>query len=293
MRASPLAIVVAVLTAGSAVATQPARMAGTVTGEVIAYTVIAGDTWRGLSARFGVDAATIAADNGVNVTARLQAGQVLRVDNRHIMPAAVESGGIFVNVPQRMLFYVSDDVVTAMPVAVGQRGWKTPVEPFTVVTKETDPTWEVPPSIQEEARRSGRHLPPVVPPGPRNPLGRYWIGLSIPSLGVHGTNAPSSVYRASTHGCIRVGPEGIEWLYSRVAVGTPGRIVYEPILLALVAQDVYLEVHNDVYGRLAQPPLQAVRDLALGAGIEDRIDWAIVTEVIAAHHGVARNVARR
>jgi L,D-transpeptidase ErfK/SrfK len=55
----------------------------------------------------------------------------------------------------------------------------------------------------------GRLLPLVVPPGPRNPLGRFWIGLSLAGIGVHGTPVPSSI--------------------RRVDVGTRGRIVYEPV----------------------------------------------------------------
>src|SRR5207244_4257585 len=51
-----------------------------------------------------------------------------------------------------------------------------------------------------------------VPPSPANPLGKYWLGLSIPGVGIHGTNAPSSIYNLQTHGCIRLHPDDIEKL---------------------------------------------------------------------------------
>src|SRR5688572_32042800 len=46
-----------------------------------------------------------------------------------------------------------------------------------------------------------------VPPGPDNPLGEYWMGLSATCCGIHSTNAPQSVYQFKTHGCVRMRSE--------------------------------------------------------------------------------------
>jgi L,D-transpeptidase ErfK/SrfK len=262
------------------------------TGAVTTHVVVKGDTLGGLAARFGVEAATLAAENGLKTNATLTAGQMLRVDNRHLIPAAAGERRIVINVPQRMLFYGFEGVVAGMPVAVGQASWRTPLQRFTVLTKETDPTWEVPESIRAEARQQGRTLPAAVPPGPSNPLGRFWLGLSIPGVGIHSTNAPSSIYRVTTHGCIRVGPHDMEWLFPRVDVGTPGDVIYEPILLALVGEEIYLEAHRDVYRRVAESPMTIVRSAARAAGLEHQIDWATVAAVLSARHGVARVVGR-
>ena len=70
--------------------------------------------------------------------------------------------------------------------------------------------WIVPESIQEEMRREGKDVLTRVPPGPDNPLGRHWIGLSIGGIGIHGTIAPSSVYHFRSHGCIRLHPDDVE-----------------------------------------------------------------------------------
>ena len=261
-----------------------------ITGGDTVYTVVEGDTLRALASRFGVDPGVIAADNGLKPNATVPVGQRLRIDNRHIVPSVIEPGMLVVNVPQRMLFYDDEGNTSGVPVAVGTAAWRTPTQPFTIVTKEVDPTWEVPVSIQEEARRAGKSLPAVVPPGPKNPLGRFWLGLSIPSVGIHGTNAPSSIYRVTTHGCIRVGPDDIASLFSRVAVGTRGVVIYEPILLAMTDHDVFLEVHADVYRRLGVSPIAAARALAAAAGVEDAIDWAIAEGVVSAREGVARSV---
>jgi L,D-transpeptidase ErfK/SrfK len=276
--------------AAPSAASEPARG---MTGGVTSYITSPGDTLGSIGARLGVEVATLASENGLKPTAKLPVGLTLRVDNRHLIPAATEPGVIVLNLPQRMLFYDDETVVRGIPVAVGQPGWQTPTRPFTVLTKETDPTWEVPVSIQAEARRAARTLPTVVPPGPNNPLGKFWLGLSIPSVGIHGTNAPSSIYRAATHGCIRVGAEDIAWLFSRVSVGTRGQIVYEPILLAVIDDEILLEVHRDVYRRLHGDSELLVRALADAAGVSGDVDWDQAVRVIGAHDGVARRVGMR
>ena len=130
----------------------------------------------------------------------------------------------------------------------------------------------------------------MVPPGPGNPLGRFWIGFSLDGIGVHGTPFPSSIYQTATHGCIRLQSDGIEELFGRVAIGTPGRIVYEPILMTVAGDDVYLEVHPDVYGRMPTSALQRAHELAARLGLEHRIDWTSAGSEIARQAGIARRV---
>lgn len=96
-----------------------------------------------------------------------------------------------------------------------------------------------------------------------------------------------------THGCIRVHPDDVAVLFDLVEVGTPGRIVYEPILLAEANGEIWLEVHTDVYRRSLTPALGQVREAAAALGLEARIDWAAVATVIAARHGIARVVTAR
>jgi L,D-transpeptidase ErfK/SrfK len=261
------------------------------TGSVTDYVVSPGDTQRSIGARFGVEVGTLARENGMRVDTRLAAGQVLRIDNRHIVPAALDSAALVINVPQRMVFHRdASSTIVGYPIAVGKPDWPTPGGEFVVKVLERHPTWEVPRSILEESRRKGRIQAPIVPPGPGNPLGDFWMGLSLAGIGIHATNAPSSIFRAASHGCIRVHPEDIAQLFDRVAVGTPGRIIYEPVLLALVNERVYLEVHRDVYRRSIAKPHEVARLLAAGAGVSDRIDWIAADAVIAAVEGVARDV---
>ena len=255
------------------------------------HVVQRGDTLQALAARAGIDVRTIVAENGLTNGYALIPGQRLVIDNRHIVPVNRGAAAIVVNLPQRMLF-VFDQTIAGVPVAVGRRTWPTPLGEFQVAMRETDPTWDVPASIRAEARRLGRTLPASVPPGPTNPLGRFWIGLTAGSVGIHGTNAPSSIYGAVTHGCMRLHPDDIAWLFPRVKVGMTVRTVYEPVLLADVGGQVFLEVHPDVYRR--EPvSLAAVQALAAARDLTGRIDWAAVARVVALRHGVVRDVTAR
>lgn len=262
--------------------------ADALTGGITTHVVQRGDTLQALAARTGIDVGTIAADNGLATAHVLVAGQPLIFDNRHIVPASREGAAILVNLPQRMLFFFDQDVA-GLPVAVGRRTWPTPLGEFQVATRETDPTWDVPESIRAEARRLGRTLPASVPPGPANPLGRFWIGLTGGSVGIHGTNVPSSIYGAVTHGCMRLHPDDVAWLFPHVRVGITVRTVYEPVLLADIGGRVFLEVHPDVYRRGAVS-LAAVREMAAGRGLAGRIDWGEAARVVGVRHGVARDV---
>jgi lipoprotein-anchoring transpeptidase ErfK/SrfK len=59
----------------------------------------------------------------------------------------------------------------------------------------------------------------VVAPGKGNPLGTRWMGLTAKGYGIHGTNAPKSIGKAASHGCIRVRASDLEELFDLVSVG--------------------------------------------------------------------------
>ena len=261
-------------------------------GGVHTVTTIQGNTLRQLGSRFGVDPATIASDNNRELNPPLHAGETLRIDNRHIVPAFMPGAMLIINVPQRMLFVrTTDGNVSAYPVTVGKASWPTPVGSFSIAKKETNPTWEVPASIQAEARRAGRSLPRSVPPGPRNPLGAHWLGLHTGSVGIHGTNAPTSIYQMISHGCIRLHPDDIAALFDVVPVGATGSLVYQPVLVAVDGSVVYLEVHRDTYGRSPEA-IEFVKTRTQELGVFDRVDWDVVAQVIHERSGTARRVSR-
>jgi lipoprotein-anchoring transpeptidase ErfK/SrfK len=114
--------------------------------------------------------------------------------------------------------YRGEDLVRTLKVGVGMPSHPTPVGEFRVVNMERNPTWNPPDSRWAEG------IGPI-PPGPENPLGTRWIGISSPAIGLHGTPAPETVGRRSSHGCIRLPTPRAEWLYNIVDIGTPVVIV--------------------------------------------------------------------
>jgi lipoprotein-anchoring transpeptidase ErfK/SrfK len=111
--------------------------------------------------------------------------------------------------------YNGSRLVRTFPVATGQAIYPTPAGIWRVVDKQRNPWW-YPPTYDEWAKG----LQPV-PPGPSNPLGTRWMGLNAPGVGIHGTDAPTSIGYSASHGCIRMQVPEAEWLFEHVRLGTP------------------------------------------------------------------------
>jgi len=255
------------------------------------HVVARGDSLASIGARYGVSVQLVVQQNALDPRKPLRPGQVLQVTARHVVPPPPDDG-ILINLPQRMLFlFRGGRLASAYPVAVGRASWPTPTGEFTVRTRETDKTWIVPVSIQEEMRREGKPVLTRVPPGPENPLGRHWIGLSLPAIGIHGTIAPASVYGFRSHGCIRVHPDDVAQLFDRVAIGESGRIVYQPLLMAQGSDGrIWFEANPDVY-RKGAGTLADVRAMAAERGIApESLDWRLVETMLRARDGLAREV---
>ena len=113
---------------------------------------------------------------------------------------------IVVSLEDRKLALVEDGAVKKVyPVAVGKPSTPSPVGTFTVERRVMNPTYS--------------HNGKVVAPGPNNPVGSRWMGLSIRGYGIHGTNEPHSIGKAASHGCIRMAKSDLEELYPMVQVG--------------------------------------------------------------------------
>jgi len=283
-------LLVAMAGAAGPAAAQGPDAAGVLVGGEFSYTVKSGDSLSSVGARFGVDPRLLAESNGLSPVAWLRVGQVLGVDNRHIVPFFLEQG-ILINIPQRLLFlFQKSRLVAWYPVGLGRLDWPTEVGRFAIRTLERRPTWNVPSSIQEEMRRRGQIVPARVPPGPENPLGEYWIGFGTSGCGIHGTNAPASIYGFRTHGCIRLHPDDIADLVSRVSKEMAVELVYQPVLLARALDGaVFLEVNPDTYG-WQEDTSRAVAALAERESLETLLLPDVVEQVVARKEGLARRV---
>ncbi|GEM_PF-452256 len=261
-----------------------------VAGELRTVEVRPGDTLVGIASRVGVPWRTLARENGIQDPNRIYPGQELRVDTRRVVPALADDGWV-INVPEATLYVFEGGRVTARyPVGLGRPAWPTPLGSFRILFREQNPTWEVPPSIQEEMRRENRVVRQKVPPGPDNPLGRYWIQLSVWGYGVHGTPFPTSVGQFLSHGCIRARDGDIDELFGLATRGTRVEIAYLPVKLAVTPEgEVWAEAHPDVYG-LGFPTEEEVWQALQEAGVTDRVDRKELRAVLRGKDGVARRV---
>lgn len=113
---------------------------------------------------------------------------------------------IVVSIPDRKAALLEDGrVLRIYPVAVGAPVSPSPTGTFRIVHRVPNPAWY----------RPGK----IVPPGGNNPLGTRWLGLSLKSYGIHGTNRPASIGRRASHGCIRMKNHDVEDLFERVETG--------------------------------------------------------------------------
>lgn len=153
---------------------------------------------------------------------------------------------IVINLAEMRLFLYNfeREVIRSYPIGIGSPETPSPTGSFLIDEKVEDPVWTVPPGLEEEYDIS------QVEPGEQNPLGRYWLGLGGTHYGLHGTNFAWSVGRATTNGCIRLYPEDISRIFSRVNKNTRVRLVYEPVKFGLKKDRVLAEIHPDIYNRI-------------------------------------------
>ena len=254
------------------------------------YVVASGDSLWSITGRFTMNRALFETWNELANPDALRPGMRVRVSDRHIVPRR-QADGIVIDVAVRTLYWFEHGRLKAhFPVGVGRTDWSTPAGRYRIVGRREDPIWRVPDSIQKEMRARGERVVRVVPPGPDNPLGKYWIQLSAPGYGLHGTSAPASIGKYASHGCMRLLPEHVEQLYREARDGLPVEIVYEPVKLARDRLGpVWLEVHVDVMGG-KRSELPAVIDAIQAAGLTDVVDVVRVAEAVARAWGVPEDV---
>jgi lipoprotein-anchoring transpeptidase ErfK/SrfK len=132
--------------------------------------------------------------------------------------AELDEAVVILRGSNRLLFFDDAKLVRWFGVATGQPSFPTPIGDYEIVNMQRNPWWYPPPS--DWAKDSE-----PVPPGPGNPLGTRWMGISSPYVGIHGTPDAASIGYSASHGCIRMRISDAEWLFRRVEIGTPVFIV--------------------------------------------------------------------
>lgn len=271
----------------------------TVVGEIRTYRATRGDTFFDLARHFDLGHNEIAAANpGVDEWLPDRAKEPILIPTEWVLPCC-HYRGIVINIPEMRLYYYpprrrrEPPRVLTLPVGLGRVEWRTPLGKFRVRDKTRNPTWVIPESIRKERIEERGSSERMIPGGsPDNPLGRYRMRLSIPLYAIHGTNIPWGVGMSVSHGCIRLYPEDIEKLYPMVPVGTPGEFVYQTVKVGLRDGDVFVEVHDDLYGLQPGPWRRAIEALE-EQGLLDLVDRDKLLTVVAERSGVPVDVTRR
>jgi L,D-transpeptidase ErfK/SrfK len=291
-----------------------------VIGAVTVIRARADDTLLEIARRHGLGYEDIVRANpGVDTWLPGEGAEVI-LPTRFVLPPGPRRG-LVLNVAEYRLYYFPEPaageapVVMTYPISIGRMNWETPLGRTSIVAKATDPSWYPPDSIRAEHVANGDPLPRVVPPGPDNPLGKHAMRLGLPGYLIHGTNRPAGVGMRVSHGCIRMFPEDIAYLFDQVGINTALRIINEPVKVGWNGEELVVEVHVPL--EVVPPsdtllPEEAVPDAALPVlAVRDnmtalteqfvlatstrpgKLDWDVAEELLQRADGIPAAVGRQ
>ncbi|HCH0658687.1 TPA: L,D-transpeptidase family protein [Enterobacter asburiae] len=218
-------------------------------GQNQTYTIQEGDNkLQTIARRFNTAAQVILETNNTIAPVNPAPGTVITIPSQMLLPDTPREG-IVVNLAELRLYYFppGENIVQVFPLGIGQLGLETPVTTTRVSQKIPNPTWTPTPGIRARSLEQGIKLPPVVPTGPNNPLGRFALRLGVGNgeYLIHGTSAPDSVGLRVSSGCMRMNAPDIKALFEQVRVGTRVQIINEPVKFSVEPDGKrYIEVHR-------------------------------------------------
>lgn len=218
-------------------------------GQNQTYTIQEGDNkLQTIARRFNTAAQLILEANNTIAPVNPAPGTVITIPSQMLLPDTPREG-IIVNLAELRLYYFppGENIVQVFPLGIGQLGLETPVTTTRVSQKIPNPTWTPTPGIRARSLEQGIKLPPVVPAGPNNPLGRFALRLGVGhgEYLIHGTSAPDSVGLRVSSGCMRMNAPDIKALFEQVRVGTRVQIINEPVKFSVEPDGKrYIEVHR-------------------------------------------------
>jgi lipoprotein-anchoring transpeptidase ErfK/SrfK len=116
-------------------------------------------------------------------------------------------------------FDPSGALIAFFPATVGSEEKPTPSGSFKVISVDPNPNYRYNPEYKFKGVKSKKAF--TIKPGPNNPVGMYWIGLSAEGYGIHGTPEPSKVSKTESHGCVRLTNWDVSLLAGNIKKGTP------------------------------------------------------------------------
>lgn len=123
-------------------------------------------------------------------------------------------------------FAQSGELVAFFPATVGSKEKPTPSGMLKVVSADANPNYRYNPDYKFKGVKSKETF--TIKPGPNNPAGSFWVGLSAEGYGIHGTSNPSTVSKSESHGCVRLTNWDVVLLGRSIKKGTPVAFVEPP-----------------------------------------------------------------
>ena len=219
-----------------------------VIGSVSTVTARYEDTLVDIARRHGLGYYDVVRANpGVNVWVPGEGTEIV-LPSRFVLPPGPRTG-LVLNLAEYRMYYFPEPrsgepaYVYTYPMSIGRMDWETPLGNTTITAMAKDPAWYPPQSVRDEHAADGDPLPRIVKPGPQNPLGTRALRLGLPGYLIHGTNRPAGVGMRVSHGCVRMFPEDIEFLFDKVRVNTAVRIINVPVKIGWDGGSLVAEVH--------------------------------------------------
>ncbi len=128
-----------------------------------------------------------------------------------------------IDVKSNMLtLYRDGKLIAAYPVTLGSGQTESPVGDWEVTALAKMPDFRYDRAMLDRGVRSDDYH--VLPPGPNNSVGVMWIQLNKSGIGLHGTNEPETIGRATSHGCIRLANWDVVRVAAKIVAGAPVEI---------------------------------------------------------------------
>ncbi|MFQ2123156.1 L,D-transpeptidase family protein [Aeromonas jandaei] len=226
-------------------------------------------------------------------------GTRLTLPTQMLLPD-VPREGIVINLPELRLYYFpkGKQEVIVLPIGIGDIGRETPEMTTTIIEKTPDPSWVPGPMVRKSwLEQQGISLPAVVPPGPDNPLGKFAMRLGYGKRDylIHGTNKDFGVGLRVSAGCIRLRPDDIEALFKMVPIGTPVRVINQPVKVAIETDGRrWLEVHSPL--SRTEEEMEQGAPLVLTPEVEQfiaapEVKQSAVAETLALKNGLPKPIS--
>ena len=158
----------------------------------------------------------------LNPGRKMEAGVEIRVPDVESEPKApAKASMIVIRKKERSLLAMSPDgrPLAFFPISLGSPRDELPVEALKVVSEVSDPAFDYDPALLND--KDPNHKKVSMKPGPNNPVGVLWMGLSKKHYGIHGTPEPSRVGHSETNGCVHLTNWDAKRLSAIASAGLP------------------------------------------------------------------------